>query len=344
MAGSGKDNVKRAQTLARRIGSGQKRRVARQPRDRGNALAWGAGRSDGYDARTEGRPAWRPRSFRRQAGIVSRLTWRGPDGRVHDVLVSAGWRRALDCRAELLRDMGDAAFRQSRLRQRGRRRRAPFSGPSERQGRNHPRFRLGSRPGRCSAMTARRPCSSIAGRKATDPHRYRGEAGGHPRRGRHDHPLLDRQRGGQHAALRHRYHPGFPARLIRASPFMRRARWSSAKPSARRGSRLSPMAGPTRRAPLFPSPEVTAWSFLGWDGRARVETPSIGLAITLTSEREPELPGRLGPSWGGFPLRRAAEPCHRRPERAGCASGRAIAAAGSGETLEGWLRIVPEAI
>jgi aldose 1-epimerase len=102
--------------------------------------------------------------------------------------------------------------------------------------------------------------------------------------------------------------------------------------------------GPYAGVRRFRSASVTAWSFLGWDGIARIETPSAGLAITLTASDTLDCPVVWAPAEADFlcvepqshtigapsePAARAASPLRRLKP---------------GETLEGWLRIAPEAI
>ena len=102
--------------------------------------------------------------------------------------------------------------------------------------------------------------------------------------------------------------------------------------------------GPYADGALFRSDAVTAWSFLGWDGTARIETPSTGLAITLTASDNLDCPVVWAPASADFlcvePQSHAIGAPSEPPARAAAPLQRLAPA----ETLEGWLRIVPEAI
>lgn len=102
--------------------------------------------------------------------------------------------------------------------------------------------------------------------------------------------------------------------------------------------------GPYAGNPVFATGTETAWSFLGWDGTARIETPSTGLAITLSASESLRYPVVWAPAGVDF---LCAEP---QSHAAGAPSERIVREASPlarlqpGETLEGWVRIAAEAI
>lgn len=102
--------------------------------------------------------------------------------------------------------------------------------------------------------------------------------------------------------------------------------------------------GPYAQAPVFRSPEVTAWSFLGWDGRARVETPSTGLAITLTASENLNCPVVWAPAGADFLCVEPQSHAIGAPSEPAARLAAPLRRLAPGEALEGWLRIVPEAL
>jgi len=102
--------------------------------------------------------------------------------------------------------------------------------------------------------------------------------------------------------------------------------------------------GPYADGPAFATGAESAWSFLGWDGIARIETPSTGLAITITASESLRCPVAWAPAGADF---LCVEP---QSHAAGAPSERIVREASPlarlqpGETLEGWVRIAAEAI
>jgi aldose 1-epimerase len=102
--------------------------------------------------------------------------------------------------------------------------------------------------------------------------------------------------------------------------------------------------GPYAGDPVFATGAETAWSFLGWDGTAWIETPSTGLAITLSASENLRYPVVWAPAGVDF---LCAEP---QSHAAGAPSEQIVrevsplARLRPGETLEGWVRIAAEAI
>ncbi len=102
--------------------------------------------------------------------------------------------------------------------------------------------------------------------------------------------------------------------------------------------------GPYADGAVFATGMETAWSFLGWDGTARIETPSTGLAITLSASENLRHPVVWAPAGADF---LCAEP---QSHAAGAPSEKIVREASPlvrlqpGETLEGRVRIAAEAI
>jgi aldose 1-epimerase len=110
------------------------------------------------------------------------------------------------------------------------------------------------------------------------------------------------------------------------------------------GSKNLPDGGPFAAKPVFATGRETAWSFLGWDGVARIETPSTGLGLTLTASESLRCPVVWAPAGADFlcvePQSHAIGSPSERPAREAAPLTRLE----PGETLSGWLRIVPEAL
>ncbi|AZO79760.1 MULTISPECIES: hypothetical protein [unclassified Bosea (in: a-proteobacteria)] len=102
--------------------------------------------------------------------------------------------------------------------------------------------------------------------------------------------------------------------------------------------------GPYAGNPVFATDAESAWSLLGWDGTARIETPSTGLAITLSASESLRCPVVWAPAGVDF---LCVEP---QSHAAGAPSERIVrevsplARLQPGETLAGWVRIAAEAI
>jgi len=102
--------------------------------------------------------------------------------------------------------------------------------------------------------------------------------------------------------------------------------------------------GPYAAAPAFRSDEVTAWSFLGWGGHARIETPSTGLAVTLTASESLDCPVVWAPAGADFLCVEPQSHAIGAPSEPAARAATPLRRLAPGETLEGWLRIAPEAI
>lgn len=102
--------------------------------------------------------------------------------------------------------------------------------------------------------------------------------------------------------------------------------------------------GPYAAPRAFRSGSVTAWSFLGWDGRARIETPSTGLAITLTASESLRCPVVWAPAGADFLCVEPQSHAIGAPSEPAARAAAPLERLAPGEVLEGWLRIAPEAL
>lgn len=102
--------------------------------------------------------------------------------------------------------------------------------------------------------------------------------------------------------------------------------------------------GPYAAPRPFRSGAVTAWSFLGWDGHARIETPSAGLAITLTASESLRCPVVWAPAGADFLCVEPQSHAIGAPSEPAARAATPLRRLAPGEELEGWLRIAPEAL
>jgi aldose 1-epimerase len=102
--------------------------------------------------------------------------------------------------------------------------------------------------------------------------------------------------------------------------------------------------GPYALPKPFRSEEVTAWSLLGWDGHARIETPSTGLAIALTASASLDCPVVWAPAGADFLCVEPQSHAIGAPSEPAARAAAPLKRLQPGETLEGWLRIAPEAL
>ncbi|PTM40189.1 hypothetical protein [Bosea sp. 124] len=113
-----------------------------------------------------------------------------------------------------------------------------------------------------------------------------------------------------------------------------------------RATGSEPLAGggPYAGKPVFATGRETAWSFLGWDGTARIETPSTGLAITLTASESLRCPVVWAPAGAEFLCVEPQSHAIGSPSEKAAREAAPLTRLEPGEMLEGWLRIAPEAI
>ncbi|HEV7257514.1 MAG TPA: hypothetical protein VGN82_07005 [Bosea sp. (in: a-proteobacteria)] len=113
-----------------------------------------------------------------------------------------------------------------------------------------------------------------------------------------------------------------------------------------RATGSEPLAGggPYASQPVFATGGETAWSFLGWDGTARIETPSAGLAITLSASEELRCPVVWAPAGADFLCVEPQSHAIGSPSEKAAREAAPLKRLQPGETLSGWLRIAPEAV
>ncbi len=105
-----------------------------------------------------------------------------------------------------------------------------------------------------------------------------------------------------------------------------------------------PDGGPYARGALFRRDEVTAWNFLGWDGSARIETPSTGLAIEVTASPELDCPVVWAPAGADFLCVEPQSHASGAPSEPAARDAAPLKRLQPGETLEGWMTIAPAAL
>jgi len=110
------------------------------------------------------------------------------------------------------------------------------------------------------------------------------------------------------------------------------------------GSQPLDGGGPFAGKPVFANGRETAWSFLGWDGTARIETPSTGLAITLTASESLRCPVVWAPAGADFFCVEPQSHAIGSPSEAAARGAAPLRRLDPGESMTGWLRIAPEAI
>lgn len=110
------------------------------------------------------------------------------------------------------------------------------------------------------------------------------------------------------------------------------------------GSQPLADGGPYAASPLFATRAETAWSFLGWDGAARMETPSRGVAITVTASETLRCPVVWAPPGADFLCVEPQSHAIGSPSEAAARATSPLTRLQPGETLSGWMRIAVEAI
>jgi aldose 1-epimerase len=110
------------------------------------------------------------------------------------------------------------------------------------------------------------------------------------------------------------------------------------------GSQSLRDGGPYAGKPVFASGREIAWSFLGWDGMARIETPSAGLAISLTASENLRCPVVWAPAGADFLCVEPQSHAIGSPSEKAAREAAPLTRLQPGETLSGWLRIEPSAL
>jgi len=97
--------------------------------------------------------------------------------------------------------------------------------------------------------------------------------------------------------------------------------------------------GPYVSGPVFATGTETAWSFLGWTGAARIETPSAGLAITISASDSLRCPVVWAPGGADFLCVEPQSHAAGAPSEAIVREASPLARLQPGETIHGWVRI-----
>lgn len=140
------------------------------------------------------------------------------------------------------------------------------------------------------------------------------------------------------------HHPWFPCAAD--TRLMMRANGALVFGEAFRAIGQQPFAdgGPYTAPSFFRRDDVTAWSFLGWDGSARIETPSTGLAITLSASGNLDCPVVWAPAGADFLCVEPQSHAIGAPSEPAARAATPLRRLQPGQALEGWIRIAPEAL
>lgn len=137
------------------------------------------------------------------------------------------------------------------------------------------------------------------------------------------------------------HHPWFPCAPDTRLRLSARAALSFGAGFRATGSTALADGGPYAGGPLFRQPGETAWSFLGWDGQAVIETPSSGLAIRLTAGESLRCPVVWAPAGADFLCVEPQSHAIGSPSEPAARAAAPLTRLAPGETLSGWLRIAP---
>jgi aldose 1-epimerase len=110
------------------------------------------------------------------------------------------------------------------------------------------------------------------------------------------------------------------------------------------GTQALPAGGPYAGKPVFATGVETAWSFLGWDGSAQIETPSAGLAITISASESLRCPVVWAPAGADFLCVEPQSHAAGAPSEAVVRAASPLRRLQPGETLEGWMRVSAAAL
>lgn len=102
--------------------------------------------------------------------------------------------------------------------------------------------------------------------------------------------------------------------------------------------------GPYADSPVFATGAESAWSFLGWDGTARIETPSAGLAISVSASESLRCPVVWAPAGADFLCVEPQSHAAGAPSEKIVREASPLARLQPGEALEGWVRIAAETL
>lgn len=140
------------------------------------------------------------------------------------------------------------------------------------------------------------------------------------------------------------HHPWFPCAADTRLRLRAAGALTFAEAFRATGSQALPDGGPYAEGAAFRSATVTAWSFLGWDGQARIETRSTGLAIDITASANLDCPVVWAPAGADFLCVEPQSHAIGAPSEPAARAATPLQRLAPGETLEGWMRIVPSAL
>ncbi|RDJ26867.1 hypothetical protein DWF00_01420 [Bosea caraganae] len=110
------------------------------------------------------------------------------------------------------------------------------------------------------------------------------------------------------------------------------------------GSHSLESSGPYAENPVFATGAEQAWNFLDWDGKARMETPSRGLAIMLSAGESLRVPVVWAPAGAEFVCVEPQSHAIGAPSEPVVREIAPLKRLQPGETLSGWFRISAETL
>lgn len=278
-------------------------------------------------------------------GIVSRLDWLGPDGRLHALLKPSGdeplsTASPIFCGTWALLPFANRAF--GSVVDDGERR---FLVPSNDPGGGGTIHGFGWQAN-WQVLRSDRSHTVLEHRRTDGPDPYRYRARQEISLGRDGMTIRLSIENEADTALPYGigHHPWFPCAAD--TRLVMRAAGALVFGEAFRatGQQSFDDGGPYVAPKPFRRDEVTAWSFLDWDGTARIETPSTGLALTLTASESLNCPVVWAPAGADFLCVEPQSHAIGAPSEPAARTAAPLKRLQPGETLEGWLRIAPEAL
>lgn len=139
-------------------------------------------------------------------------------------------------------------------------------------------------------------------------------------------------------------HPWFPAaadthlRLAAAGELVFGAGYRAT------GAKALPGGGPFAADPAYELSRETAHSFIDWEGTATISTPSRGLALELSASPALRHPVLWSPAGADFLCFEPQSHAIGAPSEAAARAATPLQALGTGESLSGWMRIVPKSL
>jgi aldose 1-epimerase len=107
------------------------------------------------------------------------------------------------------------------------------------------------------------------------------------------------------------------------------------------GHRVLTEGGPFTKATVFARGREIAHSFTGWDGEARIETPSLGLGLDLKASESLRSPVVWAPAGADFLCVEPQSHGIGAPSEIAAAEAAPITRLAPGTSLSGWLRLTP---